>query len=320
MSRKKSKKKNKKRKKQTPEMQERARARRRATRAGQQLAASAASPSRRRKRGRRRMTANGATKLVMVPVPEEQYDNPPRTHREALMRFYARVAPDKMSSVDKIVEKFQHNYNAMYQVLERLYAGEILERPEEKEQEEAPPVDAGTATRRWTGAISKIKLGVRLAAPTALGGLARGASARSLISSNSRRGSTASVHRSVKRAATGRRASVSAGVVPMLSAGRQRQRRGSTASARSGASGPRASSLKKKRQLRRGSVVAPLTTDRPSLRRVKTGGGGGGSRRGSSMKRVATVRMSETEASELRASLSDHLKSMSNRRRIHDSL
>jgi len=297
---------------------------------------------------------------------------PTHSHRECLVQFYSRVAPQKLQSVDSILSKFTGAEEKMYRVLERLYPGEAIIRPVPR------PASERRSSRRWSGAIKKIKTGVRLAAaPNALGGLARMDSTRSLLSGapgGRWAGALSKVKVGVRLAATpaaptapagsgrwagalskvkvgvrlaaaptalggmpiangtrrsllsgaprgsvvpaagqstrpGRRgstASVGAGAMPMMSSVRQ-QRRGSTAAAQGRrASVASAAALAKRRQLLRRGSVAPAMPKRPSLRKVKTGTGSGG--RGGRLKRIGTVRLSDTDAAEVRANLRQHLQ------------
>ena len=64
----------------------------------------------------------------------ERPRKPPATDREALVRFYSRAHPDKLSSVDAILAKFPNegNRDAMYELLGKLFPGEVIERPRRK--------------------------------------------------------------------------------------------------------------------------------------------------------------------------------------------
>ena len=63
--------------------------------------------------------------------PAAAFRPPPKSHREALKRFYERVAPDNLKNVDTILARFQSKPEAMYAILKKMYPGEVCERPEE---------------------------------------------------------------------------------------------------------------------------------------------------------------------------------------------
>ena len=54
---------------------------------------------------------------------------PPKDHREALTRFYGRVAPDKLAFVGQILKRFEGNSEKMYTLLGSMFPGELIERP-----------------------------------------------------------------------------------------------------------------------------------------------------------------------------------------------
>ena len=58
---------------------------------------------------------------------------PPADAREALVRFYSRVAPEKLAdggaAVEMILSKFAGRSEQMYVLLERMFPGERVERP-----------------------------------------------------------------------------------------------------------------------------------------------------------------------------------------------
>ena len=51
------------------------------------------------------------------------------TDREALHAFFSRVNPEKLGSIDVILQRFEGNEDKMYLALSKMYPGERLERP-----------------------------------------------------------------------------------------------------------------------------------------------------------------------------------------------